>query len=79
VISNWPQNLLENLVSESPAMVRRIFEEARGNIESRLAANDEPTFQDLEVHSVDFALSGTLGKCCIRIPFLAIMSKRWMF
>lgn len=40
-------------------MVRRIYEEARGHIESRLAANDA-ALKDLDVGSIDFPLSGTL-------------------
>ncbi|KAG0615962.1 hypothetical protein M758_5G079600 [Ceratodon purpureus] len=57
LISNWPQDLLENLVSVSPGLVHRICEELRGHIESRLVTE----LKDVEKNSNEFTLSGVVA------------------
>lgn len=54
LLCNLPQDLLENLVSVSPGMIRRIYEEARQHLQSRPDAQFTG-FQDTD----DFCLRGT--------------------
>nr|XP_024365719.1 uncharacterized protein LOC112277514 isoform X2 [Physcomitrium patens] len=55
LLCNLPQDLLENLVSVSPGMIRRIYEEARQHLQSRPDAQFTG-FQDTD----DFCLRGVV-------------------
>lgn len=82
MISDWLQNMLENLLLVSPALVHRICTESRGHIESRLAANDVG-LKNLEVGAADFSLSGVLvnakfdSRACLSLSML-LLQKRIM-
>lgn len=81
MISDWLQNLLENVLF-APALVHRICTESRGHIESRLAANDVG-LKNLEVGAADFSLSGVFviaefdSRACLSLSVL-LLQKRIM-